>query len=364
MSDLVLDRAEFGSAVRFASQALPRTAAVPTLTGLRIRGSDTIVVSAFDYDVYAAASFAADRRDVDLLLPGRQLAAYLAGMTGPTLRLGIDNRTVSLACGAAKLTLGRLTVEDYPDPPATPPEICEVDLEPFLSACAAVRAPVDPNNALSELRGLLLTLGDPMRVVGVHQQRLTERDLPGAGDALRITLPLPLVDAAKGLTGRAVLSADETWLNLATPTRQVASRLIQAQMPRDYRNLIEGHKATHTVTVVRQDLIDALRWVITGDIGKDVTAGHLTIEIEPNELVITLAGAEGLGATTAVEAKVEGDPLLTKWKATNLLPGLAGTDADEVTLRFSGQMRPVLVTSDGDPAYRFVCAPINPRVGA
>jgi DNA polymerase III subunit beta len=355
------DRARLAAAVAFASRALPRSPAIPVLTGLRVTGANgQATVSAFDFDTYAEANAGPASEDFDVLLPGRAFASYLSGMTCGQVTLTVGERQAEISGGSARVTLPLLSLADYPTAPHIPESIGVIDAGAFTAAFASVAEAVDPNFATANLRGVVFDLNDgALTLAGVHSQRCairTVHDWTATGTA-KVIAPLVLADAAKLMDGPLAVAITEQVVCLFDDARCVLTRILDGQSP-DYMRTFDVFAGDLTVTCDREDLIAALRWIGSGDTRKDM-AGVLRMTIEPDGLTVALSGAEAMTASTSIEAKVDGDGIDVGWKAENLLAGLTGTTAATVTLRFSTPTKPCLLTAESDPGYRYLGMPIR-----
>lgn len=359
MSAITVQADDLAAAVAFAAHALPRNPSLAALSGIRLTGGDpSLTISAFDFDTYMHAECVSRGPKVDLLVSGQAFARYVAGLPSGPVSIESDGRTVTVSAGRAKVTLAQLSLPDYPSAPQAPEAVASLDAAALADAVARVRPCIDPQNPTQTLRGVgLVTDDDELVVMGLDSYHTTTRRLPWTGPEVKAVVGLSGLDALKAMTGEVKVGLSEGLISLDDGHYGLTSRLIAGQQPK-VLTLFASHTATHTIQVDHAALVEALRFVASGDV-RTKGAGLLILDIGTDAITVNLAGAEGLDAATVVEAKVDGDPIRIQFSAAYLLDVLAATSADVVTLALDGGTRGTKLTAEDDPSVAALVMPVR-----
>lgn len=359
MTTITADRKALAEAVAFAAHALPRNAAHPALYGLKIDAGDELAVSAFDFDTFAGAKLDATvDTPATFLLPGRAFARMLAGATGTTATLTIGDRA-ELVCGAARASYPLLPLDQYPAAPTSPDELGIVDAEVLAHALSTVKDCADPTNGHIAARGIVWDFSDRLTVVASDRHQLGAHEVEWTGTkAEPILTPVAVAEAARGLSGQVHVLADSNVIGLYDGSRCTVMRLL-ADEPMRWRRPFEAHVSNQRLTVDREEMTDALKWLISGS---DEKVKRIVLETgtESVNLRLVLSDSGQIGAETAITAKVEGDDIgPSGWQPAKILPGLAAFDSPEVVISLEGPMKACLITADAEPEHRSIVMPVK-----
>lgn len=336
MTTIKVEHGDLVDIVTFAARALPKSAAVPTLLGMRLVAKDkTLTVSAFDYDTFAAATAKTGAGAFDVLVPGLTFARYVAALPGGLIEVKVEDKTVSLSVGKRRVTLRTMTATDYPTGPDAPDEVGTVGADLLADAMAGVRACVDPAAPIQVLRGCFMDAsGDTMGLIGADARHAAQRTIAWSGKPIeRIAIPLAVCDAAKSFTGDVTLGLDAKLaglIGLNDGTHTIVARLIAGDIPKIEQALNKPKPDLH-VTVTRAALIDAVKFAAVGG-AQDKEAKSVQVTVTEDSLSIALVGSETHDALSSIDAEVEGNGLDFRVHPIYLLQALEVTDAERVTL--------------------------------
>ena len=118
-----VERDVLAEAVTWAARGLPTRPPVPVLAGVMLEAKDdgTLTLSAFDYEVSAQVSVAAEVSEAGtVLVSGRLLADISRNLPARPVDVVTQDSKVSVTCGSSRFTLLTMPVEDYPSLPNMP----------------------------------------------------------------------------------------------------------------------------------------------------------------------------------------------------------------------------------------------------
>ena len=152
---------------------------------------------------------------------------------------------------------------------------------------------------------------------------------------------------------RVVVSASQFALDFNET--QIVSRLIEGTYP-DYRQIIPT-KASTTVQARRDEVLAAVR--MASLFARDVAHQVRFVLKSPGDCAIRAVSSVVGQNTAQVTAEVTGEPLEIAFNAKFLTDALNAGVGEEVTLRFLGTDRPVVITSPSETGYLNLVMPLR-----
>ncbi|HYG93370.1 MAG TPA: DNA polymerase III subunit beta [Nocardioides sp.] len=356
-----VDRDVFADAVAWAARSLPVRPSAPVLAGLLIEaGDDGLVLSTFDYETSARATLTAEVSDEGkALVSGRLLADICRSLPDKPVDVMTDGARVSLTCGSARFSLQTMPVEDYPTIPEMPAATGTVASEAFAHAVAQAVTAAGRDDMLPVLTGVRIEIeGDTIALLATDRFRLSQVELgwnPGTPDAsVAALVPAKVLgDTAKSLTGgqevTIALSASGSGDGIigfegtgAGGVRRTTTRLLDGEFPK-VRSLFP----TERLTVAKLDkaaLVESLKRVSL------VAERNTAVQLSFHDGVLTLDAGSGdeAQASESVEARTDGEDLVTGFNPQFLLDGLSAIDEPVVELAFTQASKPVVICGTGD----------------
>ncbi|WP_300681675.1 DNA polymerase III subunit beta [Nocardioides sp.] len=367
-----VDRDVFADAVAWAARSLPVRPSTPVLSGLLIEATESgLVLSSFDYETSARATFAAEIIDEGkVLVSGKLLADIVKSLPAKPVELTLDGARVSLTCGSARFSLQTMPVEDYPTLPEMPTSAGTVKSEEFAHAVAQAVTAAGRDDMLPVLTGVRLEIdGTTIALLATDRFRLSIRELtwdPATPDSnLAALVPAKvLADTAKSLTaGSAITIALASAGNgegiigfegqVAGGVRRTTTRLLDGEFPK-VRSLFPSEHLT-IAKVDKAALIDSVKRVSL------VAERNTAVQLAFNDGVLTLDAGTGdeAQASESIQAEVTGEDLTTGFNPQYLLDGLNAIDAGVVELAFTQAAKPVVISgaTDADAEFRYLLMP-------
>lgn len=367
---LAIDPKLLADLVTWAARAIPLRPTVPALSGLLLEAdSDQLTVSAFDYDVSARGTAAADVAEPGkILLPGRMLADVAKALpTTAFADIAATDTEATLVCGRSDYNLRTLPAGDYPSLPTPPGPAGTIDADALTAAVAQVHPATSNDDTLPMLTGIKLdTDGGRLTLAATDRYRIAVTDTSWtpdtsawAGDQYRgdnpgISALIPgrhLHDIVKGIGhGQVSIGLNDTMAAFTTGDRQTTVRLLDEQFI-DYRARL-GLDTSITATVDAAALAAAVKRVA---LVADRKAAAIRLHFTAGEVTVR-AGGDDIGrGNEALDADLEGNPIEIAFQSQYLLDVLGAIDGPAY-IGMNEPSTPALFSSHGAVHQQVVMA--------
>lgn len=346
-----VERDNLADAVAWVAKSLPARPSVPVLGGVLLDagGDDALTVSGFDYEVSATVSVAATiAEEGKVLVSGRLLADITKSLPAQPVDIAVDGSRVGISCGSARFSLPTMPVEDYPQLPAQPQFVGELDGQAFGEAVSQVAVASGKDDTLPMLTGMRLEIsGETLTMVATDRFRLAMKEFTwkpadGVTDAAVLVPAKTLSEAARslgsaGTTVRLGLSSGEGMLGLAGADRHTTTRLLDAEFP-PYRKLLPSQYTSRAELEVPA-LTEAIKRVsLVAERGTQVR-----LEFSEGSLKLAAGGDDEGSAEEELPVAYEGEPVIIAFNPGYLLDGLSALPSDRAELTFTTPNRPALI---------------------
>jgi len=407
---LRIDRDAFADAVAWAARSLPSRPAVPVLAGLLVEavtagtpldafgpsadadapnadapGTDTVVLSGFDYETATRVGLPADVGEPGrVLVPGKLLADIAKSLPGAPVDLSTEDNRLVVRCGPARFSLALLPQDDYPDLPGSPPVSGTVPAAAFADAVAQVAIAAGRDDMLPVLTGVQIEVtGDRLRLLATDRYRLAVRDLawspvdPDAtGSALvparvlseaakamaaggNVSLSFPVGRPSGTASGAGAPSGGMIGLSGGTPTapRTTTTRLLDGEYPK-VMSLFPAEAPISSRVETARLLESARRVALVADRNAPIRLGFDTTEV-----TLDAGSGEDAQATEVLDAVTDGQAISVGFFPGYLLDGLQQLGAPTAQFTFTHPTKAIVLTGaagpeeDADPAYRYLVMP-------
>jgi DNA polymerase-3 subunit beta len=355
---LTITREALADAVTWAGRAIPQRPTMPILGGILITATDdTVTLAGFDYDTAATATV----QSVDVAEPGRvlvsgRLLAHVVASLPGTVELTLSDTEMEIRSGTAEFALNTMPADDYPTLPEPPAPLGQVDAAALRTALGQVTPAASPDDALIMLTGVRVDIdGNGLELAATDRYRIAARRLdwqPIADDVeAGVVVPAKtLREIGKSLhDGMVGIGANDTMFSLTNDGRRLVTRLLDTEFVK-YRNSFAGVDAPIFARVDSAPLIAAIKRVTL------VADPHTAVRLAfTREQVDVSAGGGDLGrGSETLPCVLDGDDVSVSFLPQFILDGLAAAPGDVATIAMLAPHKPVLVTSDGDPSFRYL----------
>lgn len=370
-----VERDVLADAVNWVARGLPSRPPVPVLAGVLVVADreGTITLSAFDYEVSARISVAADVDEGGtVLVLGKLLADISRSLPDRPVDIATEGNKVQVVCGASRFSLLMMPSDDYPTLPASPAPSGSVAGDVFTQAVAQVAVAADRGDTLPILTGVRMQVdGDTVTLLATDRYRLATRELPWTPSTpgLSYVALVPartLSDTAKalGAAGSVALAlggsaGGDGLIGFGAGQRRATTRLLDGDYPK-VSSIFPTSVDTEAV-VKTAEIVEAVKRVAL------VAERNTPVRLRFAEglLAIEAGTGEDAQAAESVEAAITGPEIETAFNPHYLLDGLGALGTAYARLSFTQPSRPAVITgqadADGpdDPAYRYVLMPVR-----
>ncbi|GMA21576.1 DNA polymerase III subunit beta [Arsenicicoccus piscis] len=370
-----VEREVLAEAVTWVARALPNRAPVPVLAGLLIEAGDddTVTLSAYDYEISARLTIAAEVSEAGtVLVLGRLLADICRNLPNRPIELAADGHKVQVTCGSSRFALLQMPADDYPTLPISPEGSGTIDGTTFTQAVAQVAVAADRGDTLPILTGVRVEIeGDTMTLLATDRYRLAMRELtwsPQATDANHVALvPARLLsDTAKslGASGSVEIAlgsaaGGDGLVGFEAGSRRTTTRLLDGEYPKVtsiFPTSVETEAVVDTAALVEAVKRVSLVAERNTPVRLRFTDGQVSIE----------AGAgDDAQASEAVECTLTGPEIEIGFNPHFLLDGLGAVGTPLTRLQFTQPSRPAVLCGQSEPGaapdlrYRYVLMPVR-----
>lgn len=370
-----VERDVLAEAVTWVARGLPARPPVPVLAGILLEAADdgTLTLSAFDYEVSARVTVAADVAESGtVLVLGRLLADISRNLPDRPIDVVTEGSKVQVTCGASRFSLLMMPADDYPTLPASPEPTGSVDGHLFTQAVAQVSVAADRGDTLPILTGVRVEVdGDTMTLLATDRYRLAMRELhwnPTATDASHVVL-IPartLSETARslGASGSIDVSLGATaggdgLAGFEAGRRRTTTRLLDGEYPK-VSSIFPTSSDTDAV-VRTSELVEAVKRVAL--VAERNTPVRL--RFTEGQVAIEAGTGEDAQASEAVECSLTGPDIEIAFNPIYLLDGLGAVGTDWSRISFTQASRPAVLSGqpeqdgEADTSYRYVLMPVR-----
>lgn len=360
-------------AVNWATQIIPPKPAAPILMGIKITASDgQIQLSAFDYERSARLTIDAGvDEEGTIVVHGRLLGDIAKSLPADSdATLSTEGSRLHIQAGATSFNLQLMPVDEYPEMPAVPESIGQVDGKTFVDsvnqACVAIaRDSVRPVLAGVHMRfsgsDVTLSATDRFRLsrvtfnwspsdTGLDDEALVR------GDVLRS------IARSVDTSDNVVIGLNRENGNLISfdnSGRVMTAQLIDGQFPAVDRLFLDAYPIQATID--RHALLTALHRVsLVAERNAPVR-----LAFEAKTVKLSAGTADESQASEVLPATLAGEPITVAFSPAYLTEGLSAIGEPFVRIKMTTSIKAVEFNGqqeeDDDPslAYRYLLVPMR-----
>ncbi len=370
-----VERDVLAEAVTWVARGLPARPPVPVLAGVLLEAAEdgTLTLSAFDYEVSARITVAADVAEAGtVLVLGRLLADISRNLPAKPVEVTTDGSKVQVTCGSSRFSLLHMPAEDYPTLPTSPEGSGTIDGTVFTQAVAQVSVAADRGDTLPILTGVRVEVeGEKMTLLATDRYRLAMREItwsPSSSDASHVAL-IPartLSETAKSLGAAGSIemafggaAGGDGLVGFEAGQRRTTSRLLDGEYPKVAKIFPASSESEAVIST--HELIEAVKRVAL------VAERNTPVRLRFSDGQVTIEAGAGddAQASEAVEASVQGPEIEVAFNPGYLLDGLGVLGTAFTRMSFTAPLKPAMITgqesADGEPdqSYRYVLQPVR-----
>ncbi len=370
-----VERDVLAEAVAWVVRGLSSRPPVPVLAGVLLEAdtAGTLTLSAFDYEISATVTVAADvTEDGTALVLGKLLADISRNLPTQPVDFATEGTKMALTCGSSRFSLIQMPVSDYPSLPTPAPSGGTIAGDTFTQAVAQVAIAADRGDTLPILTGVRVEIdGEKVTMLATDRYRLAMRELtwsPANAEASHVAL-IPartLSETAKALGAAgsidiAMGDADggQGLIGFEAGSRRATTRLLDGEYPKV--TSIFPSSVDTVATIDTHALIDAVRRVAL--VAERNTPVRL--RLTQGQLAIEAGTGDDAQGSEAIEATLSGPDIEIAFNPQFLLDGLGALGAAYTRMAFTQASRPAVLSGQAeiegaaDESYRYVLMPVR-----
>jgi DNA polymerase-3 subunit beta len=280
-----------------------------------------------------------------------------------TLKLDTKDSQVVVSAGKSRFTLQTLPAADYPrvETGAGLGEVIRLPQKTLKRLLQLVQFAMASQDIRYYLNGMLLVLdGQQLRVVATDGHRLSyaETALDAVAEAREVIIPRKtVVELSKLLSDTdepVELRIGSNQVTITLPGTELVTKVVDGKFP-DYQRVIPANQPRH-LKANRNNVTQALQ---RAAILSNEKFRGVRLVMSDNTLGIVCNNNEQEEAADEIEVSYNGDPLDVGFNVTYLLDGLGAVNTDEITLSLGDANSSMLLTSEGEPGFKYVVMPMR-----
>src|SRR5207302_7787217 len=170
-----IEQVQLAEALTWVANCAPNMTGNPVMSGVLLAADgETLTLTTFDYDTAATAKVEALVEQAgSALVPARVLAGIVKELPkGFPVTLRVDETGLVVKAAGGTFSLPLMPVEDYPQLPALPSQVGEVDAGGWAAAAKRASIAVAKDDSIPGFTGVMLEFGAGLAVVSTDRYRL------------------------------------------------------------------------------------------------------------------------------------------------------------------------------------------------
>ncbi|MCH6558031.1 MAG: DNA polymerase III subunit beta [Nitrospirae bacterium] len=373
---LRIERDELLTGLQRVQGVVEKRNTMPILSNILLEArSDGVNIIATDLEIGMRGLYkAAVTQTGSVTLSARKLYEILKELREGEIELTVaDNNWTTIQAGKSQFKIVGLPSQDYPALPSIEREgLTPLTGVGFGDLIRKTLFAVGDNDARYILNGLLVTLTaiekkTMLRLVGtdghrlaVAEQEVTEASAKDAPREIKAIIPKKAALEMRRLLeeedGEPLIGFSKNLMIFRKSGLLLTSRLMEGTYP-NYQQVVPKDKEVEKrVTVDRAELEGALRRVAV--LSRDKTHA-VRVTFAPGRITLFSSNPDFGEATEELQARYEGQTLVTGFNARYLLDVLAVMDGDGVTLQMEAPLSPCLIRDPESPGFASVVMPVK-----
>ncbi len=339
---------------------------LPILSNLLLeKKAGTLTLLATDLELQVSTQLDAQAgEDFAITIAARKLFDIVRALPDVAkVKLDTKDSQVVVSAGKSRFTLQTLPAADFPrvETGAGLGEAIRLPQKTLKRLLQLVQFAMASQDIRYYLNGMLLVLdGKQLRVVATDGHRLSyaETQLDTEAEAREVIIPRKtVVELSKLLSDvddPVELRIGANQVTITLPGTELVTKVVDGKFP-DYQRVIPVNQPRH-LKANRQNVMQALQ---RAAILSNEKFRGVRLVMSENTLGIVCNNNEQEEAADEIEVSYNGDPLDVGFNVTYLLDGLGAVNTDEITLSLGDANSSMLLTSEGEPGFKYVVMPMR-----
>ena len=367
-----VNSAALSDAIAWTTRVIPSRPASPILAGIKLEAGDgTLKLSAFDYEVSARNHIEAgvDEPGTALVL-GKLLADITKSLPAQKTYLSTEGSKLTITSGKSTFSLQLMPDTEYPDLPAVPQTMGQVDAETFVQSISQAIVAVSREESRPVLTSVKTEInGDKVVMTATDRFRLSRSIFtwtPKDNDfstSMLIRGSL-LRDIARSLDEHQNVVMDyeqdnPTIMGVENAGKISTSQLIDGEFPAVDRLFSDEYPIQAVIS--RQELIDAIKRVAL------VAERNAPIRMlfSGQEVTLSAGSADEAQANEVLPVDLDGEEITVAFNPSYLIDGLSAITEPFVRVKMTSAVKAVEFNgqqekdSEESMDYRYLLVPMR-----
>ena len=367
-----VNSAALSDAIAWTTRVIPSRPASPILAGIKLEAGDgTLKLSAFDYEVSARNHIEAgvDEPGTALVL-GKLLADITKSLPAQKTYLSTEGSKLTITSGKSTFSLQLMPDTEYPDLPAVPQTMGQVDAETFVQSISQAIVAVSREESRPVLTSVKTEInGDKVVMTATDRFRLSRSSFtwtPKDNDfstSMLIRGSL-LRDIARSLDEHQNVVMDyeqdnSTIMGVENAGKISTSQLIDGEFPAVDRLFSDEYPIQAVIS--RQELIDAIKRVAL------VAERNAPIRMlfSGQEVTLSAGSADEAQANEVLPVDLDGEEITVAFNPSYLIDGLSAITEPFVRVKMTSAVKAVEFNgqqekdSEESMDYRYLLVPMR-----
>lgn len=252
--------------------------------------------------------------------------------------------------------------EDFPTIPTVTGTSFEIESKKLIEGIKSVYYSSSVSDIKPEISSVFMyTNNNNLVFVSTDSFRLAEKKIKTKGVPEILGILIPFKNVAEILKifgeiqGMIKVCFNKNQISFSSENIYLTSRIIDGIFP-DYRQIIPKNFTTETV-VLKQDLLNALK---LSNVFSD-KFNQVGLKILPKEKVFELSSSNNdIGENkTYLDAIINGENIELGFNYKYFLDCFVSIMTDSVSLKLSGNSKPIVINPVSDPSFTYLIMPMN-----
>lgn len=349
-----------------ADKIAGKNTTLPVLSGFYLDArQNSLVIKATNLDLGISISIPVKVLEPGVVVvPAHVISSFVSSLTKDrNLTLTTKDQVVEIKTTSTKTNLKTLPSEEFPIIPEVGDDNAfSIPARDFVFGIRSVIYAAAIGSVKPELSSIaIIHEGEFLTFAATDSFRLAEKKIriKNMPHFKQILIPqknaLEIIKIFDRGEEEISISIEEHQLALRSGSIYLTSRIIEGNFP-DYRQIIPKQTTTSAV-LLKQDLINSLK---TSLIFSD-SFNQLTLKLNPvaKQFEIETKNSTLGESTHNLDAVIEGEEISINVNHRYFTDCFQSIATDSITLSFSGQAKPILVSGVGDTSFLYLVMPMN-----
>lgn len=360
---LTVSTAMLLEALRKVVSVVSTRSTIPVLANVLLVGKDNqLSLSTTDLEVSITTTLDANiEREGEITLPAKKFNQIIGSLPGGDVTLDTDDTATNISCGPASFKVMGLEATEFPkesdfeeDRKVTFPSL------EFGKTLRKISYAVSVDQTRLVLNGLLLSIRDGNfiavatdgRRLALVEKILEDADSAEDGDVI---LPIKVVHELERLLdeeGEVIIRQSEARASFNFGSTTLVTKLVEGSYP-NYRQVIPA-SFKNSVTLPREKFLEVLNRV---SVVVTENGSSVKMDLGEDNLKLSASSTDVGEAEEPIEVSFQGDPVNIAFNPQFLRDPLKQLEADDMTIRFNDEFKPVVLL--GDEGFLYVIMPMR-----